>query len=408
MEDEGRGKERPELRFFTVVRLHVDSDGRYRAHTPLMSADEWKPFRESFSRVVIYARVTPGVVSDEGYLVGGAREDVVPVPYYDGPISFVRRRRVIRTFIQSEVVDPRVVYGLWAPSSIAEMVARAAKHIGARLFVRLIGDAAAVARSIAPVGLRSLLARSAHRRTGDVVLAADAVAYVTLRTLQSQYPASAGAMTLARTNLRLGSSTIESTPKTYANPPLAGRISMIAVGSQQQNYKGHDLLIAALETLRGRGYDVELTLVGDGRFHEALIKKAEECGVGDVSFIRRVGTSDQVLSLVKEHDVFVMPSRTEGMPKALLEAMFAGVFSIGSDVGGIPEVLDPECLFEADSAHAIVSTLEKYLRRRELIPVIAAGQRERALDVWRNHSGERLMKEFLSTFVGSRLGSSVE
>lgn len=389
----------PELRFFTVVRLHVDSEGRYRTNTPLMSVDEWRPFRELFSRVVLYARVTPGVVSNEGYLVGGAVKDVVPLPYYDGAVSFLRRKRVIARFLEAEIDDPGVVYGLWAPSAIAELVAKLTKRIGARLFVRLIGDSVAVAQSIAPVGLRSILARRADRTTRAVVATADAVAYVTLQALQQRYPAGPGAMTLARTNLRLGNRALDATPKAYAEVAAGARVSIIAVGSQQQNYKGHDLLISAVKVLRERGYGVDLTLVGDGRLHQALTRQAHDSGVGDVSFIRRIGTSDEVMSTLKQHDIFVMPSRTEGMPKALLEAMLSGVFSIGSDVGGIPEVLDPDCVFAPDSVSALVNKLERFLKEPASMPAIAAAQRERALDIWRNHSGEKLMANFIARFI---------
>ncbi|BDZ39225.1 glycosyltransferase [Microbacterium suwonense] len=333
--------DRPELRFFTVVRLHTDSEGRLRAKTPLMAEEEWEPFRESFSRVVLYARISSKSVSDDGYLVGAQADDVIPLPYYDGPIGFLFRSRAIGKFLASHIRDPAVVYGLWAPSSISAMVSKRVKTIGARLIVRLIGDPTSVATSIAPFGLRSILAKKARRATRNVVRSADAVVYVTLRTLQREYPAAADALTLARTNLRLASSTVEAAPKAYQQNSATSPVTLIAVGSQQQSYKGHDVLIAAVAELRARGRDVRLTLVGDGRVHDDLELQAERLGLDDVKFLRQVGTSDDVIAEVRRHDIFVMPSRTEGMPKALLEAMLAGVFSLGSNVGGFQKCWIP-------------------------------------------------------------------
>nr|WP_286299200.1 glycosyltransferase family 4 protein [Microbacterium suwonense] len=134
---------------------------------------------------------------------------------------------------------------------------------------------------------------------------------------------------------------MEAAPKAYQQNSATSPVTLIAVGSQQQSYKGHDVLIAAVAELRARGRDVRLTLVGDGRVHDDLELQAERLGLDDVKFLRQVGTSDDVIAEVRRHDIFVMPSRTEGMPKALLEAMLAGVFSLGSNVGGFQKCWIP-------------------------------------------------------------------
>ena len=56
-------------------------------------------------------------------------------------------------------------------------------------------------------------------------------------------------------------------------------------------------------------------------------------------------------------DIYIQPSKLEGLPRAVIEAMSRGCPVLGSDVGGIPELLDNECLFKKGSSKAIFESL---------------------------------------------------
>ena len=53
----------------------------------------------------------------------------------------------------------------------------------------------------------------------------------------------------------------------------------------------------------------------------------------------------KVLEWLQNIDIYAQPSKTEGLPRALVEAMSLGLPCIGTEVGGIPELLDRECIF---------------------------------------------------------------
>lgn len=388
------------IRFFTLARLSRDREGRYHSDTPLLGTDEWDPFLEHFDEVQIVARVTEGEPSDEGALIERDGVSVIEMPFWDGSVQYYRRSGKIRKFLKAQTADKNVAYGIWAPAQISPVVSKNVRDHGGSLLVRLIGDAEDVAASIGPKGLRGVLRALARRGTASTVARADAVIYVTLKTLQEKYPAAPGALTLARTNLRMSPDQLSVRRGDYSLFVAGAPVSLIAVGSQQQNYKGHDLLIDAVAELRSRGHELRLTLVGQGQFHDALVAQAAESGL-DVNFVPHAGSTLDVAHLVAEHDFFVMPSRTEGMPKALLEAMSAGVFSLGSSVGGIVEVLAPEHRFASDNLDALIGRLEYFLANREEVPAGVREQTAKFADFWENHSGPRVMSEFLARWTAA-------
>jgi glycosyltransferase involved in cell wall biosynthesis len=100
--------------------------------------------------------------------------------------------------------------------------------------------------------------------------------------------------------------------------------------------KGLDELIAAFARVRARR-PCNLIFVGDGAYRphiEAAIRSA-----GQTDTIRLLGARSDVPAVLKSADIFVFPSRTEGMPNALLEAMTAGLPCISADVPGCRDVI---------------------------------------------------------------------
>lgn len=102
--------------------------------------------------------------------------------------------------------------------------------------------------------------------------------------------------------------------------------------------KNHALLIRAAAELIAGGQDVELRLAGEGPEREALESLAESLGIG--SRVRLPGYVADIPGFLEQLDAFVLPSRSEAHPNALLEAMACGLPCVATRVGGVPEVLD--------------------------------------------------------------------
>jgi L-malate glycosyltransferase len=126
----------------------------------------------------------------------------------------------------------------------------------------------------------------------------------------------------------------ESAPR---ESPAGGRARIITVANLRPE-KGHDTLLAAAARVLEVRPDAEWSIVGDGPLRPALEREAAARGLaGRVHFL---GERRDVAALLAASDLFVLPSRWEASPNALIEAMAAGLPVVATRVGGIPELVD--------------------------------------------------------------------
>ena len=116
----------------------------------------------------------------------------------------------------------------------------------------------------------------------------------------------------------------------------------LCVGDRKPE-KAYDVLLDAVGALAGRDLGrrwlVEVAgAAGDPEHLQALARHTAELGVGDL--VRFLGPRGDVPDLLAASDAFVLPSRREGMPVALLEAMASGRAIVAARVGSVPEVLE--------------------------------------------------------------------
>jgi glycosyltransferase involved in cell wall biosynthesis len=119
--------------------------------------------------------------------------------------------------------------------------------------------------------------------------------------------------------------------QTSPEATVIGTVARLHVSKSQED------LLQAFALVRQCVPGAVLWLVGDGERRAALEQEARRLGV--TAYVRMPGTRLDVRDVLEAMDVFVLPSRWEGMPNALMEAMTAGRPVIASDIDGIRELI---------------------------------------------------------------------
>jgi glycosyltransferase involved in cell wall biosynthesis len=146
-----------------------------------------------------------------------------------------------------------------------------------------------------------------------------------------------------------------------------------------RSWKGHRYLLEAL--VRMRHQDAQLVIVGEGPQREALDAKVAELALQ--ARARFVGQQDDVAPWLAALDVFALPSyANEGVPQALLQAMFSGVPCVTTDAGAIPEIArdgDTALVVAKEDPAALAAGLDRLLDDARLAAQLA--ERARAFVV---------------------------
>jgi len=212
-------------------------------------------------------------------------------------------------------------------------------------------------------------------------MSANGVSYVTQKYLQEKYPCKAF-IKPSDTFFTSSYSSVElpdnmfGTVKEYK---AKDKYIISHVANAYTGYgKGHITLMKATKEVLKRGYNIDVWFIGDGPLRMEFEKTATNLGIADhVRFLGRLPNGEAVREKIKESDLFVFPTRAEGLPRVILEAMAEGIPAISSPVCGIPEILPNDCLVEYDDycgyAEAIIRMLDnpnlmtQYSRRNLIV-----------------------------------------
>ena len=126
--------------------------------------------------------------------------------------------------------------------------------------------------------------------------------------------------------------------------------------------KGQDILIRALKILIDDGYNVSLTLIGDGKKRLEFEKLAKDLNILDkVNFTGSIKDKQKIYDYLKNSHLLVFPTESEGLPRTIIEAMAVGLPCVSSPVDGIVELLEPNCLVQERTPEKYAEKIEELL-----------------------------------------------
>lgn len=358
-------------------RFDVTSDGAVWTQTTF-PYNFWTRYLEVFSDVKVLARVRQVKLAEPDWQrVTGEHVRFCPVPYFLGPQQYLSRahhirRSILASFEQGDAVIMRV------GSTIASTLEPSLRRIGYPFGLEVVGNPretfapGAVKHPLRPF-FRLWFSRQLRHQCSH----ASAVAYVTERMLQRQYPADTGAFTTHYSSIQMEEKAFVSC--VHRNIQRKTNFDVVFVGSLAQLYKAPDVLIKAIALVKQSGQEVKLRVVGDGKHRSELETLSASLGISEqVQFLGQLSAADAVRDQLDASDVFVLPSYQEGLPRAMIEAMARGLPCIGSTVGGIPELLPPEDMVPPGDAAALAQKICEVITNPERMAQMSARNLEKA------------------------------
>lgn len=143
--------------------------------------------------------------------------------------------------------------------------------------------------------------------------------------------------------------------------PAAGTTRLLTV-ARLHPVKGLDVMLHSLATLRD--LDWQWTVVGDGGECDALAALSKQLGVADRVRLAGARAHHELPAVYRDADVFVLPSRSEGLPVVLMEAMASGLPIVATTVGGVGEIVAEGAsghLVAPDDPAALASALRQVM-----------------------------------------------
>jgi glycosyltransferase involved in cell wall biosynthesis len=373
----------------------------------------WADFLEVFDRVTVLARVgTSKRACPIGARADGPSVTFQALPDYNGVRGYVHSLPKLKALVRQAVLESDA-YLLRVPGLVSRMAWLEINRLRRPYAVQVVGDPwDALGPGTVPGIFRPVLRSAAVRDLKKMCTGAVAVHYVTQTALQKRYPAGIASYAVGFSDASMGDSFV-------THPTIEDRCRRIEegiaqdgrrtrklrlgfIGSMSQMYKGVDVLLRAAALCQNRGLDLVIELVGNGRHTRALEQMARGLGIADhTRFVGQLPSGKPVRDFLDAIDLFILPSRAEGLPRALLEAMACGCPCIGSNVGGIPELLDPIDIVPVGDAERLARKILEVASAPERMKQMAERNFKRA----KHFSPESLRKSQVDFLCAVRLRS---
>ena len=358
------------------ARFAVTQDGILWTPNPSLKYSFWARYLDVYDEVRMLVRAKPCVAPPDGWLrASGDGIRATPLGYFEGPLQFAVQLPRIRQRIRQALREDWAIQ-LRLPCAIGSEVWRILSP-NRPYGVEVVGDPYDVfAPGAVRHPLRPFFRWWSPRRLRRKCAGACAAAYVSEHALQSRYPAAPHAFTTHYSSIELPQEAIVNAPR---HGQLTEPIWIVSVGTLAQLYKAPDVLIDAVALCVEQGLDLQAVWLGDGKHKAELEEYAAQRGVAEqVGFVGQVPAGEAVRAQLDQADLFVLPSRTEGLPKVIIEAMARALPCIGTNVGGIPELLPPEDLVPAGDAKALAQKIKKVVTDPKRMARMSARNLEKA------------------------------
>lgn len=312
---------------------------------------------------------------------------VKPIKFLKKKSDFFFKKRCIYKFIKQNINNDEIII-VRLPSELGYIALKYLQKKDMKYGIEIVGDpwdalwyhGSLIGKAMAFINRRKT--KKALKKSKNNI-------YVTKYYLQNKYPSKGKNFNASNVFLT----------KHQNNYELKNRIifKIGMVASLDTKYKGIDTALKSLRKLQNE--NIILEIVGNGP-KEKWNKKIKEMNLENQVILK--GTlkgGDPIYQWMMDLDLYIQPSYTEGLPRALIEAMANGLPSLASNVGGIPELLEKKFMHKAKDYKTLAQQIIMVKNNKEF-------RRKMSNDnfkVSKNYQKEKIEKERI-LFIKSIMG----
>lgn len=319
----------------------------------------WKRYLDVFSEVLIVARVkSVEKLPEKAIAVSGDNIKYYPLPHYIGLKQALQNLAKTKRALKDLVEKHSGSFILRVGSPIADILAPILKRKQIPYAVEVVGDPWDVfAPGAIKHKLRPFLRWYFSKKLKAQCAKANFCSYVTENALQKRYPPLNSKLNSNYSSISLDESYFHNLENVEGLKP-----NWMFTGTLEVLQKAPDVLIKAFKQVVENYPEARLTIVGDGREKAFLKKLAKDLGIeSNVEFLGHLPSPLAVREKLIESPYFVLPSRGEGLPRAMIEAMACSRLCVGSNIGGILELLDEKWCVPVNNVDALAETMIKIM-----------------------------------------------
>jgi len=273
------------------------------------------------------------------------------------------------------------------PSTIGYFAFKICKRLNKPFVTEVVGCAWDSSWNYGSLAIK-LQAPLGYFRMKSMVRESHASTYVTEYFLQKRYPTEAKITTFAsNVQIPLTDEVVKENHLDYLQESEAKILRIGCIGNLNVKYKGFDVALEALKIFKKQNPDIrfQFLLVGGGNqdYVKKIIKKTQL--EDDCIIVGRLQAGKEIFNFLDKLDLYIHPSKQEGLPRSVIEAMSRACPVLASNVAGIPELINASYLHDPGDVGKFSKDLQSVLtdskRRMEMAQENFEKSKEYVLDV---------------------------
>lgn len=294
--------------------------------------------------------------------VNDNRIQVFQIPFFRGPKEYAQNYFKINKVFKQSISECNVAI-IRIPSTIGFAILNHVRKNRIPFAVEVVANPKDLAKTSNNIITRTLF-QIMHFQQLSACKYADGASYVTQFALQKIYP------TQKKGNFESYYSSVELKNSFWESKRLYPKrkpFVICHIANPIKTYaKGHITVIDTVKRLTDQGFNVVARFAGDGEYISLFQQYAEKLCISDnIEFVGLL-KQGQLKQFLIDSDLMLFPSSSEGLPRVIIEAMATGLPCLSTPVGGIPELIPNELIFNADDSFGFATKIAEIMNNEKL------------------------------------------